>query len=104
MVDIVSNQFKMSNASFAGIDKNGEPFRLRARSGRQEYDNPNVIFMDVVSGTLTRTSNGQKVTDNISARTGRYDRANKRITLRGNVNIDSSTGDKVITEELVIKL
>lgn len=104
MMDIVSNQFKMSNASFAGIDKNGEPFRLRARSGRQEYDNPDVIFLDTVSGTLTRKSGDKKITDDISARTGRYDRANKKITLRGNVRINSSTGDKVITEELVIRL
>ena len=28
MNDIVTNQFKMSNASFAGIDKDGKPFRV----------------------------------------------------------------------------
>ena len=35
MQDIVANQFKMSGAVFAGTDKNGEPFKLRAKTARQ---------------------------------------------------------------------
>jgi len=104
MTDIVSNQFKMSGASFAGVDANGEPFKLRAQTGRQEYDNPNIIFLDIVSGTVTRKSNGQKITDDISARAGKYNRQAKTITLTGNVRINSSNGDKVLTDELVIRL
>ena len=46
MTDIVTNQFKMTNASFAGTDKNGDPFKIRATSGRQEYDNPDIIILD----------------------------------------------------------
>lgn len=104
MTDIVSNQFKMSGASFAGTDQNGEPFKLRAKTGRQEYDKPDIIFMDQVSGTVNRISGGEKITDNITARTAQYNRRTKRITLIGNVKINSSNGDKVFTDELVIKL
>lgn len=104
MTDIISNQFKMTNASFAGIDKNGEPFTLNARTGRQEYDNPNIIYMDSVSGSVRRVSDGKKITDHITGRTGEYNRETKIITLRGNVRINSSTGDRVITDELVIRL
>ena len=104
MNDIVSNQFKMTNASFAGVDKNGEPFRIRAAIARQEYDSPDIIYMDTVSGTTTRVSSGQKITDNISARRGQYDRANRRITLIDNVRVVSSNGDTINTKELVIKL
>lgn len=104
MTDIVTNQFKMTNASFAGTDKNGDPFKIRATSGRQEYDNPDIIILDNVSGIITRRSGNQKTTDNITARTGLYNRAKKTITLRGNVNIDSSNGDKLLTKELVIRL
>lgn len=104
MTDIVTNQFKMTNASFAGTDKNGDPFKIHAASGRQEYDNPNVIILDKVSGTITRRNGGIKTTDNITARTGLYNRTQKTITLRGNVNIDSSNGDKLSTQELVIRL
>ncbi len=104
MTDIVSNQFKMSGASFVGIDKDGQPFKLRAATGRQEYEHPDVIFLDTVSGTVTRMSGGQRITDDIRARHGKYDRAAKNIVLTGNVRIDSSNGDKVLTDELVIKL
>lgn len=104
MTDIVSNQFKMSGASFAGTDANGEPFKIRAKTGRQEYDKPDIIFLDQVSGTVNRVSDGKKITDDITARSGQYNRRTKRITLLGNVRIDSSNGDKVLTDELVIKL
>lgn len=104
MTDIVSNQFKMSGAAFAGTDTNGEPFKIKAASARQEYDTPNIIFLESVSGMVNRLSNGEKITDNISASSGQYNRKKKTITLLGNVKIDSSNGDKVRTNELVIKL
>ena len=104
MTDIVTNQFKMSNAEFSGTDTNGDPFEIRATSGRQEYNQPNIILLDNVSGTVTRVSNNAKIIDNIAADTGRYDRTQKTITLLQNVRIDSSNGDKIRTDELVIKL
>ena len=104
MTDIVSKQFKMSGASFVGTDKNGSPFQIRAKTGYQEYDTPDIIFLDTVSGKITRIANGEKVTDNISANRGQYNRKKKTITLINNVRVDSSNGDKVRTAELVIKL
>ncbi len=104
MTDIVSNQFKMSGASFSGIDKNGRPFKIKAKTCRQEYEKPDIVFLDIVSGTITRESDGHRITDNISANQGQYNRATKTIKLLGNVRVDSSNGDKIRTEELVIKL
>lgn len=104
MTDIVSNQFKMSNAVFAGTDTNGEPFKIRAASGRQEYGKPDIIFLESVSGTVVRKNGDTKITDNIRAKTGKYNRRNKTVTLMGNVRIDSSNGDKILTDELVVKL
>lgn len=104
MQDIVANQFKMSGAVFAGTDKNGEPFKLRAKTARQGYDTPDIIFMDQMSGNISRKSAGKKITDDISARTGQYNRSARNITLRGDVRVNSSNGDKILTEELVIKL
>jgi len=104
MTDVTSNQFKMSGASFAGVDKDGTPFRLRAAVARQEYSNTDIIFMDIVSGTITRKSGGDTVTQHITARRGQYNRANKSIRLTGDVKIDSSNGDRILTKELVIKL
>lgn len=104
MTDIVTNQFKMSGASFVGTDKNGNPFKLQAKVGYQEYDKPDFVFMDAVSGTVSRVMSGVRVVDNISADKGQYNRKNKTITLTGNVCVDSSNGDKLRTGELVIKL
>ena len=104
MTDIVSNQFKMSNAEFSGTDTNGEPFYIKAASGRQEYNQPNVILLEKVSGYTIRISDGKKIKDDIIADHGQYDRVKKTITLKGNVSVDSSNGDKIRTDELVIKL
>lgn len=104
MTDIVTNQFKMSNASFAGTDQNGEPFRLRAKSGRQEYDKPDIIFLDSVSGNAVRIQDGQRVKYDFVANTGEYNRTKKNIRLIGDVKIYISNGDKIFTDEMVIKL
>jgi hypothetical protein len=104
MTDIVSNQFKMSGASFAGTDQNGEPFKLRAATGRQEYDNPDIIYLDNVSGTTTRLQDSKKVIYDFTARNGEYNRKKKNIRLTGNVRVNISTGDKILTDEMVIKL
>lgn len=104
MTDIVSNQFKMSGASFVGTDKNGDPFKLRAAKGYQEYETPHIIFLETISGTITRTTNNQRTVDNIRANRGEYNRKDKTITLHGNVRVDSSNGDQIRTKELVITL
>ncbi|MBQ2005873.1 MAG: LPS export ABC transporter periplasmic protein LptC [Alphaproteobacteria bacterium] len=44
------------------------------------------------------------MTDNITANRGQYNRTKKTITLTGNVNVDSSNGDRLRTDELVIRL
>ena len=44
MRDIVTNQFKMTNASFVGTDKEGNPFKINAESGRKEYNKTDIIY------------------------------------------------------------
>jgi hypothetical protein len=104
MNDIATNQFKMTGASFSGVDRDGNPFKIRATTARQEYDKPDLVFLDTVSGSITRPVDGKMETTNISAQTGRYNIKQRTITLNGNVRVDSSTNDRVLTNELVIKL
>lgn len=104
MHDITTNQFKMTGASFSGIDRDGNPFKIRADSARQEYDKPNFVFLDTVSGTITRDMNGKPETTDISAHSGQYSIPKRTITLTGNVRVKSTTNDKILTDELVIKL
>ena len=104
MKDIATNQFKMVDASFSGMDRDGNPFQIHAETARQEYDQPDIIFMDTVRGNITRKVDGQLEKTDISAKQGQYNIKAKRVTLVGDVRMDSSTGDKVLTDEMVIKL
>ena len=92
MTDIITNQFKMTNASFAGTDSRGEPFKIHAAVGRQEFGNPDVIYFDNPMGTITRISDGKKSTEHITADSGEYNRVTQILTMRGNIKIDSSDG------------
>ncbi|MCL1786171.1 MAG: LPS export ABC transporter periplasmic protein LptC [Alphaproteobacteria bacterium] len=104
MADIMQNQFKMENLSFAGIDKNGHPFVLKSDVARQKYDHPDKIFMDAVTARIVRIVDGISITDDIKADSGVFDRAERTATLSGNVVIDSNNGDKLRTNELLIRL
>ena len=104
MVDITSNQFKMTNANFAGIDTKGQPFSIHAKTGRQEYSKPDIIYLDTVSGTTVRIENGKHITDKIRANTAEYNQPARTLRLIGNVHVDSSNGDRANTSEMVIKL
>ena len=104
MRDVISNQFKMSGASFAGVDKNGEPFKVTAEVGHQQYDTPNIIYLEKVAGYTTQIKDGKKVVYNFSADNGEFNRNSKKITLMGNVHIKSNDGSELDTNELVVKL
>lgn len=104
MRDVVTNQFKMSNASFVGTDKDGNPFKIQAVSGRKEYNKPDIIFLEKPSGTIARTTQGKKITDKVSAARGQFNLKTKELNLNGNVRVDSSNGDKIQTDEMVIQL
>ena len=104
MIDVTSNQFKMTNAKFAGLDKNGHPFSINAKTGLQKYNEPDIIYLYTVNGTTVRFADGQKIIDKIRANTAEYNQEKRVINLFGNVHIDSSNGDKITTPEMVIRL
>ena len=104
MRDVISNQFKMTNASFVGVDKDGNPFKIHAVSGHQKYNKPDIIFLEKPSGTVVRKTDQGEVTDNLESVRGEFNHKTKILTLIGNVRIDSSNGDKILTEKMVIKL
>ena len=104
MHDIAQNQFKMKNLSFAGLDKKGNPFSMNAQSARQEYGDPDKIFMTEVNARIVRVESGKKVTNDISADSGVFDKVKKTATLSGNVSVDSDNGDTLRTDKLLIRL
>ena len=104
MRDVVTNQFKMTNASFSGTDKDGNPFKIHAVSGHQEYGKPDIVFLEKPSGTITRKTSKGKITDKVSATSGQFNHKENVLTLTGNVRINSSNGDKILTDKMVIRL
>ena len=104
MRDVVTNQFKMTNADFSGVDKDGNPFKIHAVSGHQEYGKPDIVFLEKPSGTITRSTAQGKQTDKIAAKSGQFNHKEQILTLTGHVTINSSNGDKILTDEMVIKL
>lgn len=106
MADVMQNQLKMTNPSFAGIDENGNPFSVHADEAHQEYTSPNIIFLTNIIAKMVHIDDEthEKINDNIWADNGEYDKVKRIITLRGNVRMDSSDGNKIRTKEMVIKL
>jgi len=104
MRDVVTNQFKMTNASFSGTDKDGNPFKIHAVSGHQEYGKPDIVFLEKPSGIITRKTSNGKTTDKVSSNSGQFNHKENVLTLIGNVRINSSNGDKIITDKMVIRL
>lgn len=104
MKDVVRNQFKMTNATFSGTDKDNNPFKIKAESGNQEYDKPDIVFLTKPSGIIVRNTDKGKITDNITATRGQFNHKEKILKLNGKVRVNSSNGDKILTDEMVIKL
>ena len=104
MKEIVSNQFKMTDAKFFGQDKNDNPFRIFAKSARQEYDDADKLFLTTISAKTVRIVDGAKITDNINADSGIFYKNKNYILLKNNVRIDSSNGDRLRTDEMGIQL
>ena len=104
MADIATNQFKMIDASFSGTDRDGYPFSIHAETARQEYNQPDIVFLDKLRGKITRMTDGKLETSDVSADHGEYNIKTKRVTFIGNVRMNSTTGDKILTDEMVIKL
>lgn len=104
MHDVISNQFKMSGASFTGVDTDGEPFQITAQTGRQEYNNPDVIYLDHVAGYTVKPRNGKKTKITFSANMGEFNHVTKTIKLIGNVRIKSGNEQDIQTQELVVQI
>jgi hypothetical protein len=104
MTDVMQNRFKMSGASLAGTDSKGNPFQINAATGRLEYDRPNTVIFENISGNMTKLHQGEKDLIKFSADGGEYEIKEKVLHLVGNVNIISKTQGTIQTSELTITL
>ena len=102
--DVTNNQIKITNAKFVGTDKHGNPFDIKAKVGYQKFGEADIIYLDTPNGVVTRSTDKGKIVDKISATSGKFNHKERVLTLYKNVHINSSDGNKIITDEMVIKL
>ena len=76
-----------------GVQNNGRPFEIKARSGIQDVMAPNITeLMDIESSLGSAESS----TSWVSAAHGVYDSATDKLILEGDVRIKSSTGYDIL--------
>ncbi len=73
----------------SGLQKNGRPFEIKARTGVQDVAVPNILELQDIESAL---GTGEDSTTWVSAAHGVYDSSNDKLALDGDVRIKSSTG------------
>jgi lipopolysaccharide export system protein LptC len=73
----------------SGLQKNGRPFEIKARSGVQDVAVSNIIELQDIESAL---GTAESSTTWVSAAHGIYDSLHDKLTLDGDVHIKSSTG------------
>ena len=99
---IQTNNLSMTNLVIRGIDKNGAPFSVAAKSALQKFAEPGVIYFTNLKAATERITAGKKIKDDITARTGRF--LKDKIVLAGDVFVRSSDGRTASANEMEIDL
>lgn len=102
--EIMNNQLTITEASFAGLDKNKEPFNVKIAKAYKENNNSDILFIENIEGNVVRFNKDKKINSKITALKGKYLIKEKKLIFFGDVNVISSNGDKLFTKELIIKL
>lgn len=90
-------QPRMTDPTYAGVTSDGAALTLAANEARPEGEAPNAGTAKALTGTLETPDGGR--TDLVAA-VGQVNNAKRLITLSGGVDITSSTGWRMQTEEL----
>jgi LPS export ABC transporter protein LptC len=77
-------QITSSDATLAGFDREKQPYEVRAESGYQDKDKPNIVHLKKVTATFRKTTG--EVYD-VAANAALYDTKAKELELSGNVEI-----------------
>jgi len=89
-VDVAGTKITVESPRINGLQKNGSPFEIKARSGIQDTATPDL--MELLGIRDTNFAAPDSSTTSISADRGIYDSLQDKMTLEGNVQIKSSTG------------
>jgi LPS export ABC transporter protein LptC len=104
MASIEQNNLSVKNLKLNGINKNGDPFSIRAQNALQKFNEPNATYFTNPIANLVRMKDGAKIHDKITAKTGKFLNDQQKIILSKNVKVDSSDGTTASANEMEIDL
>jgi len=83
---VIENPEEISagKSTVTGIDRQNQPYEVKASHGRQDKDKPNIIYLDDIEATFRKTD-GRSYT--VSSLKGTYDSKLREMELNGNVRI-----------------
>jgi lipopolysaccharide export system protein LptC len=82
--DPVTEQITASDSTVNGLDRENQPYQLKAKHGRQDETVPQLVHLEIIEGQFRRAA-GTVYT--LNADTGTYDTRVKELDLKGNVVI-----------------
>lgn len=78
------DQINATESTVNGVDRENQPYEVKAKRGWQDEKTPNLVHLETVEGRFRRAAG---VEYNITADTGLYDTSVKTLDLAGNVRI-----------------
>lgn len=81
---ITPDQITATTSTVNGIDKENQPYQVKAQRGWQDSKNPELIHLEIVEGQFRRPSGAEYT---LTSKTGAYDTKVKALDLEGQVTI-----------------
>lgn len=96
-----SGEAQIINPRFTGLDDEGRPFEIEGDLAYQDINNPELIDLDNLRGTIT-LSEGD--TARVEAQYGHFDRTKGRVELHGDVVVSHNQGAVFRTDEIMVDI
>ncbi len=97
---ILPENLTMNNPSYKGFGKDGSSYVLEAKTARQDFDKPNIIFLESITGTLLQPDKTKTV---LIAKSGSFNRKSNTLDLFTSIDIASESGLKAKLKSATVK-
>ena len=98
--DFLPENLTMNNPSYNGFGKDGSSYVLDAKTARQDFDKPNIVFLESITGTLLQPDKTKTV---LTAKSGKFNRKSNILDLFTSIDIASESGLKAKLKSATVK-
>jgi lipopolysaccharide export system protein LptC len=96
-----SGEAQIVNPRFTGLDESGRPFEIVGDLAYQDINNPELIDLDNLSGTISLSGDE---TAHVQSDFGSFDQTKGEVELRGNVVVSHDRGAVFRTGEIIVDI